>query len=183
MRSTTIPSAAPSGTGTWNGTNFTPLSGWSETAPQATMTEYVIMLWVQLTRNAPFTATYLGNPQLSSLMLPTAPVAPPSTSSIVFTYGLADDSNNPVGTALTLDAVDLAVGGTHTYNVITMPLTTATGDNYYVSLPAGVVLTSARDSFQGETIADWTRTGQQWVYTIGFARAQEDITFAIRRDS
>ena len=118
MRSTTIPSAAPSGTGTWTGANYSPLAGWSETAPTATETEYVIMLWVQLTRNAPFAATYLGNPQLSSLMLPTAPVAPPATSSYQMSYGLANAAGNPVGVAQMTPSFDLAVGATHTLSLI-----------------------------------------------------------------
>ena len=181
MRSTTIPAAAPA-VGTWDGTTYTPSTGWSTTAPAATMTEYVVMQWTRLTRSAPYTVTNVGVPQLSSLILPVAPVSP-TTTAVRMTYGIADDSNNPVGTAQRTAEVQMAVGDSHTFAVITMPLTTATGDNYYVELPAGFVLTGARDSFQGETINDWTRHTQRWVYAIGFARAQEDITFTIRRDS
>ena len=183
MRSTTIPSAAPSGTGVWNGTNFTPLAGWSETAPTATMTEYVIMLWVRLTRNAPFTATYLGNPQLSSLMLPTAPVAPPATSSYQMSYGLANAAGNPVGVAQMTPSFDLAIGASHTTALINLPTTTTVGNQYYITLPAGLVLTSAVDSFAGDITVNWVRDGQTWRYNIGFGDAQTDVTFTIRRDS
>ena len=184
MRSTTIPIIAPTGRGTWNGSNFTPEAGWSETAPSATTTEYVVMLWVSLTRTSPYTVTYLGVPQLSSLMLPTAPVAPPATASYMLTWGLADDANNPVGTAVTSDSFDLAVGESHSTPVVDMPATTTVGDNYYVQVPTGLTLTAVTGSFEGNIIDEWTQVGStgRWVYTIGRANNVNTMGFTVRRD-
>ena len=185
MRSTTIPTSAPTGTGVWNGTNYTPLAGWSETAPQATMTEFVIMMWVRLTRNTPYTASYIGLPQLSSLMLPTAPVAPPSTSSYTLTWGLANDANNPVGTAVTSSSFDLSIGSSHSTPVQDMPVITATGDNYYVQVPTNLTLTAVTDSLEGNIIDEWVQVGStgRWIYTIGRANNVNTMGFTVRRDS
>ena len=116
-------------------------------------------------------------------------VTPPPSNTMTYTngitYGLSDDSNNPVGTALQSDAFTLAVGQTHTTEVLDLPRTTVTGDNWYVTLPAGLTLTSVRDTVEGEVLDDWARTGmtQMWVYAVGFARGQNDMSFTVRRDT
>ena len=115
-------------------------------------------------------------------------VTPPPSNTMTYangiTYGLADDSNNPVGTALQSNSFSLAVGQTHTTEVLNMPRTTVIGDNWYITLPAGLTLTAATDTVEGAILDDWVRIAstQTWVYTVGFDTAQNDMTFTVRRD-
>lgn len=165
---------------TYDGTTIGGLGTWARAIPATPTTQN---LWAM-------TATYREGSSTITLdpviylkgLAESAPVAPPATASYVFRYGLATASNAPTGTAVTLPTVQLASGQSHTYAAVTMPITTAVGVNYYVQLPNGASMTSARDSFQGETIQDWTRTGQRWFYAIGYANSQETIVFTIRRD-
>ena len=182
QRNTSPNPSVPATLGTWNGTDYDPPVDWLEQPPISTTSQYVVSQWIRLSGNSPYTITALNVPLLVGLRLPQTPIVP-STSSYVFTYGLATVANAPTGSPINLAAVQLAVGQSHTYTAITMPITTATGVNYYVELPTGIVMTSARDSFQGETINDWTRTGQRWFYAIGYANSQETIVFTIRRDA
>ena len=181
QRGATIPSAP---TLTYNGTTFGGFGSWSRTIPATPSNQN---LWAM-------TATY--REQVSGITLdPTAylkglatatPVVPPTTNSYVFTYGLATAANAPTGSPITLPAVQLAAGQSHTYSPITVPITTTVGVNYYVELPTGITMTSARDTFQGETINDWTTAsisgGMRWFYAIGYANSQETFIFTIRRN-
>ena len=178
---TAVPTAAPVSLGSWDGTTFTPAAGWNRNAPSPTQTQYVVMLWVQLTSNAPYTIQYLGNPQISSVKLP-AGVAPPATVSVQLTYGRTNTARTPSGSALTTSAVQLASGGTHTFT-LDMPLTTAANQYFYITAPAGVVLTDIEDSVAGAILDDWTRVGQTWYFgPLSRARTTGRYGVTLRRN-
>ena len=65
-----------------------------------------------------------------------------------------------------------------------MQTTTVQNNNYYIRLPAGLSLTSAIDSNQGQELVDWVRVGstQIYIYTVGFDRANNVFSFTVRRD-
>ena len=107
--------------------------------------------------------------------------AAPSTTSVRSTYGLATSSNAPTGTAEMTAPIQLAAGQSHTFSVA-MPVTTATGINYYVELPTGFMMTGATDPLDGDIFYAWTNTGQRWFYNIGRANNQNNFTITIRRN-
>ena len=185
QRNTNETPSTPSLLGTWNGTDYDPPSGWFEQPQTSTTTQYIVSQRLRLTGNAPYTITAIGPPLLIALRLPTAPPVTPSRNTYRLTWGLANDSNNPVGTAVQSDPFQLAVGETHSTPERDMPVTTTIGDNYYVTLPSGLTLTAVTDSLEGNIIDEWTRVGstQTWVYTIGEANNVNTMGFTVRRDN
>ena len=162
QRNTAIPTSAPSGTGTWDGTTFTPESGWQEAAPSPTQTEYVVMQWCKLTQSSPYTLAYIGVPQLSSLKLPASEPAP-TQQTYLFSYGLAGAAPNYPVLPKTFDAqnpqpsLTLAVGEEGTLNIIFGP-NTVSHPNYFFDLPTGVSLVSVHNTGIGSSLDtdSWT---------------------------
>ena len=181
MRSTTILGAAPA-VGTWDGTTYTPSSGWATAAPSPTTTEYVLMQWTRLTRTAPYSVTNVGVPQLSSLIAPTPPIVPTGANAQI-TYGLTNAALTPIGTAQTSSQVSLLVGQTHEFT-LNMVTTTVAGQSWYVSVPAGFSVTSVSDSLEGDITVDWILANGRYTYgPIRISGSVGRYDFTVRRNS
>ena len=169
----------------YNGTQFSSFAPWSMTVPSTPSGANIFEMPVRYQVGVPQSEVEEGV-ILAGRVPGTAP--PPSGSTTYsngITYGLSDDSNNPTGTALQTRPFSLMVGGTHTTESLTLPLTTATGDNWYITAPTGLTVTGIIGTIEGEFLSEWTRVGatQTWIYTVGFADAQKTITITVRRDN
>ena len=175
----------PSALGTWNGTDYDPPSGWFETPQTSTRTQYGVSQWLRLSGSSPYTITAMGNPLLIALKLPEAPPITPSrtTYSSGFEYGIAN-GNTPSSTLRNTPAFSLAVGESYTLPETPFPNTTSGNPNYFVRLPAGLIITSAAESVDGDVTSLWVRVGatQVWIYTVGFA-SSNSFSITVRRDS
>ena len=117
--------------------------------------------------------------------IPAAVVPPPSESTYSngITYGLADSSGSPVGTAQNSAAFSLSVGASHTTASLDFPVTTATNNVWYIELPAGLTFIRAYNPGDGDDTASWVRQGstQRWTNTIGFGNAEKSFAITVRR--
>ena len=118
--------------------------------------------------------------------VPGAVTPPPSRMTYAngIEYGISD-GNTPSATHLDSASFSLAVGESHTTALLTFPVTTTTNDDFYLRLPAGLSLTNAIESVDGEELSNWNKiAGQQvWIYIIGFEDSQNSFTFTVRRDT
>ena len=168
---------------TYNGSAFTAQSGWLTTIPTTPAGANIFAAPVR------YQIGTLGQMVEGVVLFGTIPggVAPPpaeTTYSNGIQYGLAT-GQTPSGTIGNTQSFSLAVGQSHTTESFTFPDTTSTANNIYVSLPAGLVLTSALDSVEGEELRYWVRVGatQVYVFTIGFEDASVSYVFTVRRDN
>ena len=169
---------------TYDGSAFSAQSGWTTLIPTAPAGANVFLSPVRY-QVGNTSITIEGVVRFGTVPGSVAPQGNTRTYSNGITYGLANDSNNPVGTALQSNAFTLAVGASHTTEILNLPQTTVTADNWYITLPAGLSLTAIQDTVQGAVLDEWTRVGstQTWIYTVGFEDAQNDMTFTVRRDN
>ena len=183
--SATVP--ANPGTGTLvtaaDPSTYTPPASWSLIVPARTTTADIYQAYVTLARTGTtptVTRALFLEPRLIAPVIPTSSMNYPNG----IQYGIAN-GQTPAGTANNTQAFNLAVGASHTTESITFPDTTTTADNIYITLPAGLSLTSALDSVEGEEITYWIQVGstQTYVFTIGFEDAEVTYVFVVRRDS
>ena len=153
--------ARPSVLGTWNGTDYDPPSGWLEAPPTSTTTQYVVAQWLRLSGTNTITA--LGNPLLVALMLPTAPVMPPSTEGVRLSYGIANAARVVQGSLTQTAEVQLAVGATHVFTLDLGP-TTAVNQQFVLQLPTDYTISSITDTIEGEILSSWNNVGQMWFF-------------------
>ena len=169
----------------YNGTTFNTIqSGWAITVPTTPVGANIFKAPVRY-------QVGIAGQTVEGVILdgnvPGAVTPPPPTSmsySSGIEYGIAA-GNTPSATHRDSDAFSLAVGGTHTTEALEFGPTTASNDDIYIRLPAGLVLTRAVDQIQGEETSAWIRVGstQVWTSVIGFAQAEPVWTFTVRRDS
>ena len=167
---------------TYNGSAFNAASGWQTTIPTTPQGANVFVAPVR------YQAGTAGQTVEGVVLFGTVPraVIPPSTStySSGIEYGIAN-GNTPSSTHSDSNSFSLSIGGTHTTESLTFAATTIANGNYYVRLPAGLTLTRAVDSVQGDETSSWVRvaSSQVWIYTIGFDGATNTFVFTVRRDN
>ena len=168
---------------TYNGTAWTEPAGWSRTIPTTPAGSNVFAAPVQ------YQEGISGQTVDGVVLFGTIPgsVAPPpsrTTYSNGFEYGIAN-GQTPSSTLENSAAFTLAVGESHTTPEIDFPDTTASNTSYFIRLPAGLTLVSARESVDGTVTSHWVRVGatQVWTYFIGFGGSDNLFSFTIRRDS
>ena len=167
---------------TYNGSSFTAQSGWAATIPTtpAGANIFVVPVRYQVgTSGQTLDGIARFGEVPSSVVTPTR-----STYSNGIDYGIAN-GNTPAGTVQNSASFSLSVGESHTTAGLSFPATTTGATNYYIRLPAGLILTRAVDSVQGVETSSWVRVGstQVWIFTIGFQGAENTFTFTVRRDS
>ena len=164
--------------------SYTAPADWSLSIPSRTMTADIYRAIVTIPRTG--TTPTITRALFLEARLSTPPVSPPTQMSYSdgIEYGISA-GNTPSSTHLDSAAFSLAIGESHTTELLTFPVTTTTNDDFYIRLPTGLTLTNAIESVDGEEFSNWNKvTGQNvWIYTIGFEDSQNSFTFTIRRDS
>ena len=174
--------ARPTVLGTWNLSDYDPPSGWFETPPAATTTQYVVAQWLRLSGVAPATITPLGNPLLIGLRTTTPPPASTATN-VRITYGILDTAGNPTGTADMTEEVALEVNETHDFT-INMQNTTAANQYLYASVPAAFTITHVSDNLEGDVTQFWpVASGRRRFGPLSLSETGGRYTFTVRRDS
>ena len=164
-------------------TTYTAPAGWSLTPPARNTTEDIYRSIVTIPRTGT-TPTYTRSFFLEARSMVTPPPPSRTTYSNGFEYGIAN-GQTPSSTLENSAAFTLAVGESHTTPEIDFPDTTASNTSYFIRLPAGLTLVSARESVDGTVTSHWVRVGatQVWTYFIGFGGSNNLFSFTIRRDS
>ena len=162
---------------------YSPPADWNTNVPSRTTTADIYQSYVTIPRTG---TTLSATRALFLESRSTVPVSPPSSMSYPngIEYGIAS-GQTPSATHLDSAAFSLAVNQSHTTALLTFPRTTVGNNNFYIRLPAGLSLTNAIESVDGEELNNWNKvSGQQiWIYTIGFEDSVNSFTFTVRRDT